>query len=238
MLARRIFRFFPLFVLALSAWLALWAAAWMEKRELPPSGGIFIPGEILIEGPHFLQADERWGQDKLGSTEDSLAKVGCAVTSSAMVLASYGMAIDPGKLNGFLAKIPGGYTPEGWIYWEKAAEADSRFTDKLLPHYEDGPSYFLIDWNLLNGNPVIIRLRYPSGVTHFMVICGKRGFDYLVRDPGAGGNRGVYPLKDFRAPMEALRFYRKPAAKDPKLSIASEQRNNDGENYSKNGKSQ
>jgi len=208
MFARRIFPLLLLLVLALCAALAAWTVGWMEKRPLAPSGGLYIPGEIRLDVPAFLQADPRWGGDPLGPTEDSLAATGCAVTSAAMVLATYGVDTDPGRLNAFLSTTPGGFTPQGWLYWEKAAEVDASLTAKLLPHYEDKPSYFLIDSNLLRGNPVIIRVRYPSGVTHFMVICGKRGWDYLVRDPGSGGSRGVYPLKDFGKPIEALRFYR------------------------------
>ncbi|MFZ4599078.1 MAG: hypothetical protein ACOYNN_10565 [Terrimicrobiaceae bacterium] len=210
MSARRIFLL--LVALALgglgaSAW---WTIGWLQKGPTASSGGIFVPGEILIPGPIFLQGDSRWGGDKLGPTEDSMEAVGCAVASAAMVLASYGADTDPGRLNEFLKNLPGGYTPQGWVYWEKAAEVDPALTARLLPHYEDAPSHFLIDWNLLLGNPVIVRLRYPSGVTHFLVVCGKRGFDYLVRDPGSGGIRGVYPLKDFGGPIEALRFYQRP----------------------------
>lgn len=210
MFARRIFPTALLIALALCGATAWWVADWMEKRPLDPSGGLFIPGEILIPGPHFLQSDPKWGADKLGPTGDSLAAAGCAVTSAAMVLAGYGVDTDPGRLNAFLNSEKGGYTPQGWLYWEKAAEAGPALTSRLLPHYEDKPSYFLVDSNLLRENPVIIRLRYPGGTTHFMVICGKRGWDYLVRDPGTGGKKGVYPLKDFGGPVEALRFYRKP----------------------------
>lgn len=196
-----------LFVVAIVGW---WAADWMTKRPTPSSGGLFFPGEILIDGPIFLQGDPRWGDENLGPTQDSLRAVGCAVASAAMVLASYGIDTDPGRLNRFLTALDGGYTPQGWIYWEKAAQIDAALTPNLLPHYEDAPSHFLIDWNLLRGNPVIIRMRYPNGVTHFLVVCGKRGFDYVVRDPGSGGVRGVYPLKDFGGKIEALRFYQRP----------------------------
>jgi len=206
MFARRIFSIFAILILLVAA--AAWLFGWMEKRPLPPSGGLFVPGEILISGPHFLQSDPGWGGDRLGPTEDSLASAGCAVASAAMVLAGYGVDTDPGRLNAFLQSRTGGYTPQGWLYWEKAAEAAPGLS--LLPHYEDAPSFFLIDWNILRGNPVIIRLRYATGTTHFMVITGKRGFDYLVRDPGPGGARGVYPLREFGGPIEALRFYRKP----------------------------
>ncbi len=210
MFARRIFPAFLLAVLLTCAGLAWWVAAWMEKRPLEPSGGLFFPAHLVIPGPHFLQADPAWGSDPLGPTEDPLASVGCAVTSAAMVLGGYGANTDPGRLNAFLQTTSGGYTPQGWLYWEKAAEVDPSLARRLLPHYEDAPSYFLIDSNLLRGNPVIIRLRYPSGITHFMVICGKSGWDYLVRDPGSGGTRGIYPLREFGGPIEALRFYKKP----------------------------
>lgn len=208
--ARRLLSLLVLLLVVFCTVAVFWLSAWMEKRPLAPSGGVFVPGEILVPGPHFLQSDPKWGGDLLGPTQDPISAVGCAVTSAAMVLAGYGIDTDPGRLNAFLAATPGGYTPQGWLYWEKAAEMAPSLTAKLLPHYEDKPSFCLIDCNLLRGNPVIIRLRYPGGVTHFMVICGKRGWDYLVRDPGSGGSRGVYPLKDFGGPIEALRFYRKP----------------------------
>jgi hypothetical protein len=54
---------------------------------------------------------------------------------------------------------------------------------------------------------VIVRVRLANGITHFVVIAGKDGFDYLVRDPGAGAARGYYPLRDLGSNIEALRFY-------------------------------
>jgi hypothetical protein len=192
------------------AWLAFWIAGWMELRPLRASGGLYFPERVELYVPQFFQGNDRWAADPLGATASTLGAEGCAVASAAMTLASYGVDVDPGRLNEFLTALPGGYTPQGWIYWEKAAEYDPHFTGKLLPHYEDKPSYFLLDWNLIEGNPAIVRLRYASGVTHFVVICGKEGYDYLIRDPGRGGEKGVYPLKEFGSDIEALRFYRKP----------------------------
>lgn len=207
MSARRIFLILFIVLLACVAG-AIWMRDWMAKRQLPMSGGLYFPVAVEIPGPHFLQGDPRWGGDLLAETSDSLTDVGCAVASAAMALASRGVDTDPGRLNAFLQKTEGGYTPEGWIYWEKAAEIDPERVGSLLPHYEDAPSHFLIDWNLLCGNPVIARVRYPSGITHFVVVCGKRGFEYIVRDPGEGGRSGLTPLSHFPAPVEALRFYR------------------------------
>jgi hypothetical protein len=202
----RVILFGVVAVLLLTAWGVYWAL----PRQLSTSGGLYFPGRQLIEGPHFLQGDPRWAKESLGNTPDSLRNVGCAVASAAMALGSYGIPTDPGTLNAFLKKTEGGYTPEGWIYWEKAAEINPSKTHELLPHYEDLPSFFLMDWNLMRGTPLIARVRYPSGITHFVLVCGKEGFDYLVRDPGEGGAAGITRLSDFPGPVEALRFYRKP----------------------------
>ncbi len=180
---------------------------------LPASGGLYFPVERINDVPQFFQNDTRWGRDPLGPTTSTLGAEGCAVASAAMVLASYGADLDPGRLNTFIQSIDG-YTPQGWLYWEAAAA----YPPAVARHvYEDDPSHYLIDRNLLLGNPVIVRVRYPSGVTHFVVIVGKRGYDYLIRDPGAGGSRGIYPLKDFGRPIEALRFYEK---QPPARSVA------------------
>lgn len=191
-------------IAACAWWIRGWTAT---SKALPPAGGLWFPVVVVNDVPHFAQNDPRWRVDRLGDTPATLGSEGCAVTSAAMVLASYGADLDPGRLNKFL-RAGGGYTEQGWLYWEKA----SAYPPSVAGHaYEDDASHFLIDWNLLRGNPVIVRLRYPNGITHFVVIVGKSGFEYLIRDPGAGHARGLYPLSEFGSPIEALRFYRKTA---------------------------
>jgi len=139
----------------------------------------------------------------------TLGQAGCAVTSAAMVLSAYGVDTDPDRLNQYLT-THNGYTDNGWVYWEKAAEvAPGGQVEKA---YEDLPSYALIDQNLLKGNPVIVRLTLRNGTTHFVVLVGKEGWNYLVQDPARSPSRGVYPLKDLTGRIEALRFYRVVAA--------------------------
>jgi len=84
---------------------------------------------------------------------------------------------------------------------------DFQAPDRVRHVYEDLPSYQLIDSNIAHGNPVIVRVRLGSGITHFVVIAGKDGFDYLVRDPGSGSAKGLYPLRELGSDIEALRFY-------------------------------
>jgi hypothetical protein len=160
---------------------------------------------VELPVPSFRQGDERWSDDPLGGVEENgtMGSAGCAVASAAMVFQSYGIKVDPQQLNWFLTDT-GGYTEQGWLYWDRAAW----WAPERVRHvYEDLPSYQLIDSNLDHGNPVIVRVRFPSGVTHFVVIAGKEGFDYLVRDPGAGAVKGLYPLRELGSDIEALRFY-------------------------------
>jgi hypothetical protein len=183
-----------------------WVEEWRTTASpLPPSGGLYFPRTVLNDVPHFAQADKRWANDRLGPTPGTLGAEGCAVASAAMVLASYGSDLDPGRLNKFL-QTNEGFTERGWLYWEKASE----YPPVLAEHiYEDDASHFLIDWNLLQGNPVIVRLRFPNGITHFVVIVGKQGYEYLIRDPGPRHEDGLYYLSEFGSPIEALRFYRR-----------------------------
>ncbi len=178
---------------------------WNRRQVIEASGGWYFFRRVELPVPQFRQGDDRWRADLLGPTPNTLGAEGCAVTSAAMVLASYGVDTDPQRLNAFL-KTNDGYTPQGWIYWEKAAELAPA---RVRHVYEDLPAYHLIDANLSDGNPVIVRLRQKSGITHFVVIAGKEGFDYLTRDPGAGAAKGLYPLREYGSRIEALRFYRK-----------------------------
>ncbi len=192
-----------LLALGLSAWAFSFWRDWSRLEPLEPCGGIYFPKRVELAVPSFRQNDPRWGKDILGATDGTLGAEGCAVSSAAMVMASYGIDTDPQRLNQFL-QAHDGFTPQGWIYWEKAAELAPGTVQK---EYEDLPSYRLIDENLLRGNPVIVRVKLANGITHFVVIAGKDGCDYLIRDPGAGASRGMYPIRELGSMIYALRYY-------------------------------
>ena len=114
--------------------------------------------------PSFQQGDDKWRDDPLGGVPENgtLGGEGCAVAAAAMVFKSYGIDVDPRQLNWFLAAT-GGFTEQGWLYWDRAAW----FAPDRVRHVdEDLPSYQLIDSNIARGNPVIIRVRLASGITH------------------------------------------------------------------------
>ncbi len=183
-----------------------WAIYDYGKRPLSPSGGRYFFGRTELPVALFLQGDDAWGGNHLGTSPRTMGQVGCAVTSAAMIMKFYGLDTDPGRLNKFLLEN-GGYDENNDLRWEGPT---ALAPDKVKHVYEDLPSYHLIDSNLRRGNPVIVRLNLKSGWTHFVVVMGKQGFNYLIRDPSKNGLRkGVYPLKDLGSKIEALRFYEK-----------------------------
>jgi len=205
-------RLFLIVTLALAVSAAGVYIDWHWKRAIPPSGGRYFFHRLELPVPSFRQGDDRWDNDPLGGVVENgtIGSDGCAVAALAMVFNSYGIETDPQQLNWFLPGV-GGYTERGWVYWDRAPWFAP---DRVRHVYEDLPSYQLIDSNLDKGNPVIVRVRFASGATHFVVIAGKEGFDYLVRDPGGGAAKGYYPLRELGSNIEALRFYKRlaPAA--------------------------
>jgi hypothetical protein len=180
-----------------------WETEWSKLGPIDATGGLYFPTRVVLNVPLFRQSDARWRKDQLGTGKTSVSAEGCAVSSAAMVLAAYGVDTDPGRLNAALTESEG-FENHNRIIWEKAAEVTGNIARKA---YEDQPSFRLIDEQLQHGNPVIVRLRTSSGGTHFVVIAGKEGYDYLTLDPGAGGSKGLYPLKEYGSKIEALRFY-------------------------------
>jgi hypothetical protein len=190
-------------IIAALLWLGA-PALFNWKHVISSSGGRYFVHRTVIEVPAFQQNDPRWGMQLLGNTIDTLGQSGCAVSSAAMIMAAYGVDTDPQRLNAYLT-THGGYVGDGLLVWEKASEVGGGQVEKA---YEDAPSYALIDANILKGNPVIVRLHLRNGTTHFVVVVGKQGWDYLIRDPARPAEYGVYPLRQLTSRIEALRFYK------------------------------
>ena len=70
----------------------------------------------------------------------------------------------------------------------------------------------MLDGELAKGNPVIVRLKLRNGTPHFVVVVGKEGWDYLIRDPARKPDYGVYPLKNLTDHIEGAALLQGGAA--------------------------
>jgi hypothetical protein len=173
-----------------------------DDGVIPSVGGKFFAHRVEIPVPAFAQDDPRWSNVQLGPSTDTLGDEGCAVTSAAMVAAFYGIKTDPQQLNALLT-IKGAFSSDGLISWERVPAIAP---DRLALAYNGAPSYDLIDSNLLAGNPVIVVIPLPGGAYYFVVVVGKQGHNYLIRDPAASGKE--YPLWHRTDRINGLCFFR------------------------------
>ncbi len=132
---------------------------------------------IKLSVPSYKQTDSRWANVTLGSSGQTIARIGCATTAIAM-LESYrtGTTIYP---NAMAKKLS--YTSGGAVYWPS--------------HYTiitSSSGYLTKIYNLLKaGKPVLIGAKKSSGGQHYVVITGVKSTNSLttssfyINDPGS-----------------------------------------------------
>lgn len=119
--------------------------------------------------PYFSQTDSRWSGVYLGSSGQTLGRIGCTTTCLAMTESfRTGTTIRPDTMAGRLT-----YSSSGSLYWP----SNYRTTTSV--------SYSSIRSILDQGKPVILGLRTASYNTHWVVVTGYSGDTYYVNDPGA-----------------------------------------------------
>lgn len=162
--------------------------AWhLRERNSPPisaRGGKPFQNFVPLETPVYLQNDERWKDEKIGGSGEKLGNVGCAVCSLSMALDHFGIHYTPNALNDRL-KANDGYTWRGLVKWQAISTITSnKITVETIPK----PSHADIDAALLSKNPVVAKLLINGSVPHWVLIVGKQGTDYLMRDPLGDGH--------------------------------------------------
>lgn len=154
------------------------------KRGYVASGYLATPSTsasaykaIKLSVPSYKQTDSRWANVTLGSSGQTIAKIGCATTAIAM-LESYrtGTTIYPDAMAKKLS-----YTLGGAVYWPShytIITSQSGYLSKI--------------YNLLNsGKPVLIGAKKSNGSQHYVVITGVKATDTLttssfyINDPGS-----------------------------------------------------
>lgn len=171
------------------------AGAWFTWRKTNSDRGFHISAtggrEMSLTLPElghtYLQRDPQWRDEKLGRTTETLGSVGCTVCSVAMASTSLGFPIDPSELNRKLRES-GGFTSDGWLVWGALAKVTD---DKIDVAVTSRPSHADIDSALARGDFPVVKFFYPLGLPHWVVIVGKDGLEYLIRDPAKDSERPI-----------------------------------------------
>jgi hypothetical protein len=157
--------------------------------------------------PYYLQRDPRWAADTLAPTQQTMSAVGCLVCSLAMGSEALGAPIDPGTLNRKLG-ASGGYTRDAWVVWDKVSAATG---DAIGVTVHARPEHATLDEALERGELPVVKFILPSGAPHWVLVVGKDGLDYLVKDPLVT-DRAVVKLATRTAAIHAVRVLRRIAA--------------------------
>ena len=150
-----------------------------KTTPIPPVNSQSIQNIPSIPIPNqYNQNDERWSNDLLGNTKESLGNIGCLVSSVAMNLSYYNINIDPKKLNQKLEELDG-YTNSGWLIWGKLEDVTENKIKINFPEL----TYKSIDELLLTKTPVLAKIFIDKRIPHWVLIVGKKEGEYLIYDP-------------------------------------------------------
>lgn len=172
-------------------------------QPIAAEGGRPLSIRLPWGGEHYMQGDSRWADVRLGGTSDTLGDAGCAVCSVAMAATSLGAKVTPAELNARLIQSEG-YTRDGWIIWDAIRKALDNRAEAVVA---ERPSHAELDAALERGEFPIVKFILWSGVTHWVVVVGKEGTNYLIHDPLVFGDapialssrsHGIYSVRMIR----------------------------------------
>ncbi len=123
-------------------------------------------------GCYYSQRDSLWFYDNIGNSTEVLGRVGCLITSWAMVISHYGKTVKP-------SDIAGSTSP---FYLDTAYMVFSGWNVNGVTVSRTSIGKDKIDEELNAGRPLIVGLNTSAG-THFIVLKGKNGDEYIMNDP-------------------------------------------------------
>jgi hypothetical protein len=134
---------------------------------------------------HYSQQDPQWKSVKIGNSNDTIGRVGCALTSVAIYSSGWGLAETPQSLNKKLASSGGFYGTA--IVWDAISKFHPQIRNRGVTVCRDSDAPLAqIDAALAAGQPVVVEVDNSpaSGLqTHWVVLYEKKGLDYLMLDP-------------------------------------------------------
>jgi len=139
-------------------------------------GAQILPAQPSPDGWYYNQRDERWGRNRIGTSQDQTWEVGCLATSVAMVMKKKGVNVTPADV-----------AASSWYYFADTASmlipwADGKFQSIWQRDFN------AIDAKLAAGNPVIVGVKVATNSvgTHFLVLKSGSNGDYVINDPWYG----------------------------------------------------
>jgi hypothetical protein len=173
-------------------------------KGLSPWADEVVPRAVLAAPTIYLQTDPQWAHEKIGGSGEELRSVGCTNCCLCMALAQHGIVLNPAELNQKLIQADG-YTERGWIKWDVVEELSQK---RVLIEIPENPTHRDIDQALTAGNPVLVKIVYRPGVLHWVLLVGRDGKEYLMKDPlGDGHTLGL--LSAYHSDILAVRVVRK-----------------------------
>lgn len=137
-----------------------------------------IPCENTV---FFRQDDERWAEDKLGSSDFSMKKSGCLVTCIATANTMEGRDVFPGSLNDAFSS-GNVYDAEGNLQWGNLAQLDGGETYEV--EVFNSVSEDILRYCLNQGKFPIVRVRMRGvGNFHYVLVVKLEEGNYYCMDP-------------------------------------------------------
>ncbi len=132
----------------------------------------------------YSQQDPQWKNTQIGGGPDTIGYIGCALTSTAMLVSSWGYTETPASLNKKLNAV-GGFINEA-IVWSAVTKIYPQVKSNGLTICGNGAPLSQIDASLAAGQPVIVEVDHSPAAglqTHWVLVYAKQGNDYVIQDP-------------------------------------------------------
>ncbi|MEN8128180.1 MAG: C39 family peptidase [Planctomycetota bacterium] len=185
---------------ALPAAVFLWYQRLSLGYSIPHSGGESL-SVSFAETPIYLQTDPLWADKHIGGSNEKVQNVGCTICCVSMGFAEFGIELKPDRLN-MLLKKKHGYTDSGWVIW---AAIPTVTDNKVNAEVISKVSYDVIDQAIQRGHPVIAKVYINDAIAHWVLIVGKDGIDYLIKDP-LGDGKTLEKLSKYDSNIYAIRI--------------------------------
>ncbi len=158
----------------------------------------------------WTQSDSRWGNKSLGSCGDTMAEIGCAVTSIAILVVHSGSksesTFNPGTLCDYLSKN-GGFDNYGNVYWGAVSGLVPNFTFEKKAYFASNTKSGITNElkNYINqGYYIVMSVKYDG---HWIAIDTIKNGEVYMIDPAQNKTDKLFDYYD-AAGMLQVRLYK------------------------------